>query len=327
MNEKYEFVGEPINDNGHILRQIVAKRDIYTGSDLIHAGTMGGWIESEENLCTEDSSWIGEGIHVYGSSRICKDSLIMRNFISTNSEEFGYMYPDYSRDFIRLAVVNSFVENSVIRGNHLIMYNSSVSCTDISGDNTSIELFDSSLSHDLFRNSRISLRYTDMYNSRISTSHTDFIGVYRLNAHGKRVVQNLRVDSVQLLRVYGLNVLCSGEVSNIELDNVSNYNFIIPEDYEEINIRSSMDFLPVENVGSRNDKVMFFRSKSDKIYVVTGCFRGRLDEFIEAVKDTHNQNPFYIEEYMMAIEIAKHRIMRNDHHEIVKRNALAHPYD
>ena len=58
--------------------------------------------------------------------------------------------------------------------------------------------------------------------------------------------------------------------------------------------------------------------RADKMYVVTGCFRGRLDEFIEAVKDTHNQNPFYIEEYMMAIEIAKHRIMRNDHHEIIK---------
>ena len=63
----------------------------------------------------------------------------------------------------------------------------------------------------------------------------------------------------------------------------------------------------ISMIGSRDDTVTFMRSKENKIIVAAGCFRGTIDDFEKAVKETHGDNE-HAKAYMLAIELAKLRI-------------------
>ena len=49
------------------------------------------------------------------------------------------------------------------------------------------------------------------------------------------------------------------------------------------------------------------RTKDEKIFVTTGCFKGTIDEFEKAVEETHGNNE-HGKAYRLAIELAKLRI-------------------
>ena len=57
-------------------------------------------------------------------------------------------------------------------------------------------------------------------------------------------------------------------------------------------------------IGSRNGFVTFYRTKSNTIDVICGCFSGSLQEFTDKVKKTHEGNK-YGKEYKLAVELAK----------------------
>lgn len=68
----YKFTGETDFINGHVVHQICALKDIHIrnvgryGMNLdIKAGSIGGWIESEENLSHNGECWVGENAIVY----------------------------------------------------------------------------------------------------------------------------------------------------------------------------------------------------------------------------------------------------------------------
>ena len=63
----------------------------------------------------------------------------------------------------------------------------------------------------------------------------------------------------------------------------------------------------ISMIGSRDDTVTFMRAKDEKIIVATGCFAGTIEEFDEAVKETHGDNE-HGKAYRLAIELAKLRI-------------------
>lgn len=70
--KKYKFTGETGFINGHTVHRICALRDIHIrnvgryGMNLnIKAGSIGGWIESEENLSHNGECWVGENAVVY----------------------------------------------------------------------------------------------------------------------------------------------------------------------------------------------------------------------------------------------------------------------
>ena len=60
-------------------------------------------------------------------------------------------------------------------------------------------------------------------------------------------------------------------------------------------------------IGSRNDFTTFFRTKNCEIAVCCGCFRGTIDQFLQAVQETHGDNKHAIA-YRMAAELAKAQI-------------------
>lgn len=57
-------------------------------------------------------------------------------------------------------------------------------------------------------------------------------------------------------------------------------------------------------IGSRDDFLTYYLDKDKKIYAVTGCFFGTLEEFEKKVKETHGSNK-HAKQYLKAAEMAR----------------------
>ncbi len=79
MGRKYSFTGEtktvPYNGAEVTLHQIVAVSDF----GEVHAGDVGGWIESEDNLSQEGEAWVSGNGTVYGNARIYDAAVVKDN--------------------------------------------------------------------------------------------------------------------------------------------------------------------------------------------------------------------------------------------------------
>lgn len=86
--KKYKFTGEKKVFNGVTLRRIVAVMDFYAQKPynpdafdefeyrLINKGTLGGWLESEENLSHEGFAWVADEACVYGKAKVIEGGLV-----------------------------------------------------------------------------------------------------------------------------------------------------------------------------------------------------------------------------------------------------------
>ena len=70
------------------------------------------------------------------------------------------------------------------------------------------------------------------------------------------------------------------------------------------------DILCVANIGSRNDTTTFFKTKDNKIGVKCGRFTGTIDDFLEAVNETHGENK-HAKAYKLACELARVQILED----------------
>lgn len=73
---KYEFTGETKLFAGRTLRQIRALTQIKCGAYAVTPGTVGGWIENEENLSHDGNAWVYGDAQVYGNARVCENAKI-----------------------------------------------------------------------------------------------------------------------------------------------------------------------------------------------------------------------------------------------------------
>ena len=74
--KKYEFTGEVKKEYGKELQQIRALTDLVIDGETIEAGTVGGWIENEENLSHDGNAWVSDDAQVYGNARVCENAKI-----------------------------------------------------------------------------------------------------------------------------------------------------------------------------------------------------------------------------------------------------------
>ena len=77
MERKYELTNESMEFKGHTLHRIKALVD-FSG---FTKGTLGGWIESEDNLSHEGGCWIHDESKVFGNARVRKSAQIIENSI------------------------------------------------------------------------------------------------------------------------------------------------------------------------------------------------------------------------------------------------------
>ena len=79
---------------------------------------------------------------------------------------------------------------------------------------------------------------------------------------------------------------------------------------EGAEIKSIYDYMTVGGIGSRQAMTTFYRCKYGLIRVNCGCFNGTLDEFEDAVYETHAGNE-HEKAYMAAIRMVKEVMIRD----------------
>ena len=73
----------------------------------------------------------------------------------------------------------------------------------------------------------------------------------------------------------------------------------------DAHITKSTDVLIIGPIGSRNSITTFYHNKDKNIMVRCGCFYGTIREFEIQVKETHEDNEKYLDQYLGAIAYVK----------------------
>ena len=74
----YELTDETIKVCGHILHRIRALRDI---NEDVHAGDLGGFVESTENLDASCGAWVYDNARVYDNACVSGDARVYLSLI------------------------------------------------------------------------------------------------------------------------------------------------------------------------------------------------------------------------------------------------------
>ena len=72
MEKKYSLTNESKVEDGHIVYRIIAERDFC----CIKKGTLGGFVESEDNLSHEGDCWIHKNAIVYDNAKIYDNAMV-----------------------------------------------------------------------------------------------------------------------------------------------------------------------------------------------------------------------------------------------------------
>ncbi len=81
MMKKYELTDESKTlSNGTVLHRIMAVRDfVLVDGTMVHAGDLGGWIETEDNLSHIGKAWVLDNAQVFDNARISSNAKIFGN--------------------------------------------------------------------------------------------------------------------------------------------------------------------------------------------------------------------------------------------------------
>ena len=80
MNSAFtELTNDTVSLYGRTLHRICAVRDFVCCDVEVKAGTLGGWVEREENLSRYDASWIADEAVVYDNAEVRVNSLVARH--------------------------------------------------------------------------------------------------------------------------------------------------------------------------------------------------------------------------------------------------------
>jgi hypothetical protein len=90
--KKYEFLTfDHIVIGGATLHRIRALRTITQGGKVIaEKGSLGGYLQSEDNLSHDGECWVGGAAKVYGKARVYDDACVMDNAeLCQRAQAFG----------------------------------------------------------------------------------------------------------------------------------------------------------------------------------------------------------------------------------------------
>ena len=90
-SSKYTISDESIEFQNKILFRIVAQKDFNTNSgEKVHAGDIGGWVESEKNLSQEGSCWIFDNAKALDNAQVAGNTILKHNaYASGNAQISG----------------------------------------------------------------------------------------------------------------------------------------------------------------------------------------------------------------------------------------------
>jgi hypothetical protein len=118
MNKKYELTSETKDG----LKRIRALRDIVRHG--VKVGDLGGYIQSEENLCHDGDAWVHENAWVFGNARVSGDALISGDAtVSDDARVFGNARVYDNASVAHYASVSG---NARVYGDAIVVHHASV---------------------------------------------------------------------------------------------------------------------------------------------------------------------------------------------------------
>lgn len=315
MKKKYEFTGKTRtlkSQPGVILHQIRYLRDIRPARlCLVKKGTIGGWIESEENLSHAGNCAVLDNAKVMGAATVEENAIVARKarvigdrsnrnkeklLITGNAAVFSHAHI-WNKALIKdFAVVTDWAQvhhNAIVADNaHIRSYG---------------HVYNNAYIHG---NAQVAGHATVYQNAEISENGSIFEHAHisdTVHVYGNAQVYGNATIYGQA-QVYGNAVI--SDKANISHDaKIYNESSIygINRIRRYADIQCYDDFFTVGPIGSRKDYTTFYRSLNDGIMVSCGCFNDTLDAFEKEVRKTHGTNQF-CKEYLAAINLAKEKL-------------------
>lgn len=229
--KKFELLkNDTITFDGRQLYRIKALENIFTEDIEVHAGTLGGYVESEDNLSHNGACWIFPNGIVYGKSLVSEDAIIENGIICDSN----IYYKTYINNY---RVINSNI--GTYCHIHSIYFNSIIENCDISGV---VEIHDCGT----VRNATIK-NHVCIYNSSINGYFDKEIDISSSESedHKLIVIQNMHVHgyaNINNHNDYGL-------ISGLGLKSPLSFYYS-----NKFGILVSSLFLPIEHEGINHAK-------------------------------------------------------------------------
>lgn len=317
MEKKYELTEEKkMMKDGAIVQRIRYLKDFKRKEvGLIKAGTLGGWIEKEENLSQEGTCVVLHDAIVSGAAKVEDNAAILGYVYVWGNRMDKYLFTKSSIRISGDAIIRGYasisegvtISDRAYIADHVTLYGSAKVYGDaclwshacVSGH---AEIYDyASISDDasvsqnaqVYENSHISGNayiYGDakVYGNAIINGDVAIDGYAKVYGHTK-VSGNSRISNNAI--VFHPN----------ELNITSEANF-----RHNAQINSSNDYLVIGPIGSRHSYTTFYLTSDMTIMVACGCFNDTIDVFEkEVIKKYHDINSMYEREYLAAIEYVR----------------------
>lgn len=313
MGKKYKLLDLCYKDEESlIVRRIQYLKDIqYTATRKIHAGDLGGWLETEENLSQEGTCVVLDEAIVSGKA-IVRDNAIVED----HAKIIGPVNKNTSKGIIieheahvgdnakvlSFACVREFgsVEGhaevkdaAIVSGSACIKgYAVLADCAKLT-DNATIK------DHATAQDSTV------ISGNATLCDYASVIGKAKVHGYAcccdtAHVSGSAEVFGSAILEndtYVEANASISGS-TKLSNHHIEKFGFI-----EHID-----DTLYIGPIGSRSDYTTFYKTVGGGVCVSCGCFNGSLDEFIEEVHHTH-ANTKYEKEYMTVVQVARVKLL------------------
>jgi len=227
--KKYKLLkSSTLSYNHTYVYKIEALKDFIINDNLIHKGDIGGYIESENNLCQNDYSWICEGSIASGKSRVKNNSFlgpgvdICNNVIIDNTFIIKTLNKKINMSFDKTIIIrnNAQLVNCNVQGNIIfIKDNARISDSKIYGEqiriirnpiisNSTIRsktfISDNSFVEQSFIIESIINGYVEIYNkSFIINSHiSESIWLDKVYVSSSQIKGNKKIQNINLYKYY-----------------------------------------------------------------------------------------------------------------------------
>ena len=227
--EKYKILkSSALSYNHTYVYKIEALKDFIINDNLIHKGDIGGYIESENNLCQNDYSWICKGSIASGKSKVKNNSFvgpgvdICNNVIIDNTSIIKIPNKDINMSFDKTIIIrnNAQLVNCDVQGDIIFINdNARISDSKIYGEQIRIIrnpiINDSTIRSKTFISDNSFIEhsqiiesiingYVEIYNeSFIINSHiSESIWLDKVYVSSSQIKGNKKIQNINLYKYY-----------------------------------------------------------------------------------------------------------------------------
>lgn len=278
MTKKYELTDNTIKVDGRTLYQIVALKDL--PSKIVRKGTLGGYIEREDNLSQKGDCWIYGNAKVMRSGHVSGDASIYDDALITGGTILDEAVVKENAQIRSGVLIN---DNAMIGGHVICEGNVIIGGNAFINGDTKIISKPSPLITEIRGNARI--KCTRIGDDVTINGNTFIMGDITVN---EATLEGKCEISGSGIHIKGVEINDGNIGSNALIESPDSYLIVSP-------------------IGEDNKTFTAYKTYDGRIKCTHGFFEGSLDEFEKSIKDLKTKNLQTYAEYQTVIALAKLR--------------------